>query len=213
MPYAHLLKDCLRYNPKLLEAPEGDTKKREKRKKTEEKLQKALRDPSNELDALFSVLFPKVQMAEYSQDTPRLTTDEINRKLRQQQEHNEALAKQINEMQVEISTLRAFREAAEQYGDSVSIADLREMLYRIDTPKKAQKLYMYLDFHLLENESWVKHRKELKDVITEKFAAKREQEQRLLEAASKPPTTINFFGTDRLHFEAGSTQNGDVHMK
>lgn len=212
MPYVHLLKDCLRYNPKLLEAPEGDTKKREKRKKTEDKLQKTLRDPSNELDALFSVLFPKVQMAEYSRDTPRLTTDEINRKLRQQQEHNEALAKQINEMQVEISTLRAFREAAEQYGDSVSIADLREMLYRIDSPKKAQMLYMYLDFHLLENESWGKHRKELKDVITEKFAAKREQEQRLLEAASKPTTVINNFEKDSVHFEAGSSMNGDVHI-
>lgn len=213
MPYTHLLKDCIRYNPNLLEVPEGDTKKQVKRKKTEEKLQKALRDQSDELDALFSVLFPKVKMAEYSRDSHRLTTGEIQRSLQQQQEHNKVLAKQINEMQVEISTLRAFREAAEQYGDSVSIADLREMLERIDYPEEAQQLYMYLDFHLSENESWGKHTKELKSVITEKFAAKRERERRLLEAASKPTTVTNNFYKDSCNFGAGSSMFGDVSMK
>ena len=213
MPYTHLLKDCMRYNPNLLVVPVGDTKKQVKRKNTVEKLQKALRDQSDELDALFSVLFPKVKMAEYSRDSIRLTTGEIKRSLQQQQEHNKELAKQINEMQVEISTLRAFREAAEQYGDSVSIADLRKMLEQIDYPEEEQQRYMYLDFHLLENESWGKHRKELKSVITEKFAAKRERERRLLEAATKPTTVHNHFAEGSNVFKAGSSMNGDVHIE
>ena len=205
MPYTHLIKECLHCNPHLLEVPKG-SKKWENRQEMKKNLQAALKSAqSDALDGLFKVLFPKAQMSEYSQDSTRLTTGEI-------QKRNMALVKQINEMQVEISTLSAFREAAEQYGDSVPIIDLREMLNRIDDPEKAQLLFMNLDFHLSENESWRKHRKELKGVITEKFEAKRERERLLLEAASKPTTQNYNFEKGSCNFGAGSSMFGNVHM-
>ena len=213
MPYTHLLTACLRYNPKLLEAPADDASKREKREKTKKRLQEALKsDQSEGLDDLFRVLFPKAQMDAYSRDTTRLTTGEIHHSLRLQQERNEALVKQINEMRIEIGSLKAFREAAEQYGDSVSMDDLRGMLNRINDPEKAQLLFMNLDFHLRKNPAWKRHSDELADLIDAKFEAKEAKSQRLLEAASKPTTTHNHFEPNSCHFEAGSSMNGDVHI-
>ena len=133
--------------------------------------------------------------------------------LKEQQEHNKVLAKLINEMQVEISTLRAFREAAEQYGDSVPIDDLREMLNRIDDPEKAQLLFMNLDFHLRNNPKWKRHSDELAGLIHAKFDAQRKRNQRLFEAATKPTTVTNNFYKDSCNFGAGSSMFGNVHMK
>ena len=152
-------------------------------------------------------------MDAYSRDSTRLTTGEIHHSLRLQKERNEALVKQINEMQIEIGSLRAFREAAEQYGDSVSMDDLRGMLDRIDDPEKAQLLFMNLDFHLRKNPAWKRHSDELADLIHAKFKAKQERSQRLLEAATKPTTTHNHFEPNSCRFGAGSSMNGDVHMK
>ena len=214
MPYTHLLTACMRYNPKLLEVTADDVQKRDRRKKTKKRLQEALKsDQSDDLDDLFSVLFPKAQMDAYSRDSTRLTTGEIHHSLRLQKERNEALVKQINEMQIEIGSLRAFREAAEQYGDSVSMDDLRGMLDRIDDPEKAQLLFMNLDFHLRKNPAWKRHSDELADLIHAKFKAKQERSQRLLEAATKPTTTHNHFEPNSCRFGAGSSMNGDVHMK
>lgn len=176
IPYTHLLKDCLRHNPKLLESPEEDSRKRAKCKMTEMKLQMVSGKTSDKLDTLFSVLFSKMQMEIYSQHSIRLAISVLLMNLRQQQERNMALVKQINEMQVEISRLKASREAAEPHRDSVPIADLREMFDRMMAP--------LFDMNQIHNA----YMQKLFDLLETHFAENRVWGQRLLEAVSKPIT-------------------------
>lgn len=210
-PYTHLLVACINHmNGKF--SPQIQNKINSKRSKIEQALKT---DQNEDLDELYTILFPKSEIVGYVNDTPHLTSYEKENMLNEARKRNEELAKALNDMKVELSALRPFREAAMKMAEGVSFEDFQEMFKKIVNPEKAKQLFMELDFHLRRNEAWMKHRNELADLIEEKFDLDKQSRNRLADAIEKntqAPRTVNQFESGSVNVNAGGTLTGDVNL-
>jgi len=200
--YAHLLLACVNCRPSVVKAPQGQYLKQLKYDEAYAKLQEASKtDQEGNLDELFHVIFPDAICEDYSNDTLRITTAEIQKRIDEQQQRIHDLTELINNQNSELSELRFFRDTAQQmingYGrDAISIEDLKNAIDSINDAEKAEEFFKQLDFILIENEIWSTHRLEIYRVVKHKSAAKnsetREIGEMITQAIEKQkPSIIN----------------------
>lgn len=163
--YAHLMISCLnfmqgRFEPNMQRKLDGQMAKLKDAMKTEQ---------NDDMDELFSVVFPQSETVDYSCDSPRLTSGERERQLAEAKRENDALIARINSLTIENQELRALSEMAKQTASQdVSIEALSEMFNEITEYETCKQMFMQVDYYLHKNKVWKAHYEELRDIVESK---------------------------------------------
>ena len=163
--YAHLMISCLnfmngRFKPNLQRKLDGQMAKLNVAMKTEQ---------NDDMDELFSVVFPKSKIIGYSCDSPQLTSGERMRQLAEAKKYNEELVKQLNSLTIENQQLRALSRMAEDAANKgISIEALCDMFNGISDYETCRQMFMQMDYFIHKDEAWKENYDKLRDIVESK---------------------------------------------
>lgn len=170
--YTHLLYILIRLRPSVMNGYLND---RQLINETFGELCNVLnkKEQNDDLDEIFWVLFPFTSVVEYTNDALNPFLTEALSKLEGQKKVNQEQTATINEQKVKIDKLSAYQKDAEKQISSykenaIFIEEFKQAIESTDDLAEAKQNYSHMDFMLLDNPVWQKHRYEVAALIVAK---------------------------------------------